>query len=364
MIILLSVTVFIILLYLAYPVWLAALPPVQDEENSGSQPIDGVSVVLLSYNGSHFLKEKIGFLLQELSAFKEYELIIIDDHSNDGSSEIIRDFAGNNKVKPIIKQERRGIPDSMNIAAKCAIYDHIVFCDQRQQLSEKVIRRLVEPFGDRRIGAVSACISDHDKAHCCSRIRAYENYVKCLESRTGNLIGVYGPLYAIRKSSYTPIPDDIILDDLYLSLKIMADSQVRIIKECLITDESHLALNDYHRARRYTDGFIQLAGEKGLISGLSTRQKIMLTWHKYLRLLIPVLMLTSYASMGIMSIREKAYFIPFIIITAYALILPLPLKLKLHTSLKNILKINVFYFFAILEAGISQIIPKKNLTHK
>jgi glycosyltransferase involved in cell wall biosynthesis len=362
MIILLSVTAFIILLYLAYPVWLAMNSPVKEDCGDGNKTIEGVSLALLSFNGSHYLKEKIEFLLKELSVFKACELIIIDDHSEDGSREILEAFLENKNITLFIKEVHKGIPDSMNLAVKIAKYDYIVFCDQRQHLSVNIIKRLVEPLNMNNIGAVSACISDHDKSHYCSRIRSYENYIKCQESRTGNLIGVYGPLYAIKKSCYSPIPEYIILDDLYLSLKILAGSQVKLMKECLITDENPSLLNDYQRAKRYILGFLQLINERGLISRLSARQKIMLIWHKYLRLLIPVLLLTSYACLGIMSFREEFYFILFIIITVFACILLLPARMKIHYMLNILLKTNIFYFFAILEVGISHFILRKSLS--
>jgi glycosyltransferase involved in cell wall biosynthesis len=362
MIILLSVTAFIILFYLAYPVWLAMNSPVKEIDDNGNNAIDGVSLVLLSFNGSHYLKEKIDFLIMELSAFKEYELIIIDDYSEDGSREIIEEFLENKNIRLILKEQHKGIPDSMNRAVESAKHDCIVFCDQRQYLSENIIKRLVELLKMNNIGAVSACISDHDKSNYCSRIRSYENHIKCLESRTGKLIGVYGPLYAIKKSCYSVIPEYIILDDLYLSLKILSNNQVRIIKECLITDENPSILNDYQRAKRYILGFLQIVNEKGLISRLNFRQKIMLTWHKYIRLLIPVLLLTSYAGIGIMSFNEGSYLIPFMIISVFGLILLLPSKFKIHARLKNLMKINIFYFFAIFEVGFSCFILRKRIS--
>jgi poly-beta-1,6-N-acetyl-D-glucosamine synthase len=361
MIILLSVTAFIILLYLAYPVWLTMRLPVKDFDDDAIKSIDGVSLVLLSFNGSQYLKEKIDFLLKELTVFNAYELIIIDDHSEDGSREVLEEFLENINIRLFIKEQHKGIPDSMNRAVQNAKYDYIVFCDQRQQLSTNIINRLVEPLKMNNIGAVSACISDHDKSHFCSRIRGYENYIKCLESRTGSLIGVYGPLYAIKKSCYSLIPEYIILDDLYLSLKILTYTKIKIMKECLITDENPSILNDYNRAKRYIHGFLQLINEPGLINRLSTRQKIMLTWHKYIRLLIPVLLLTSYACMGVLSFNEEFYLIPFNIITVFAFLLFLPARLRIHHRLKNLLKINIFYFFAILEVGIRHFILRKSL---
>ena len=351
MVLLFSFTALVILLYLAYPLWLACLKPVNEIPVENPQPVECVSLILLSYNGGQFLKEKIDFLLKELSAFKDSELLVIDDCSNDGSREILGGFQGNHGIKIVQKEHHNGIPDSMNTAVGLAQFEYIVFCDQRQQLSENIIVKLLESFKDERVGAVSACISDHDKSHHFSWIRAYENHVKCMESKTGSLIGVYGPLYAVRKSRFSPIPNHIVLDDLYLSLRILANSQVRIMKECLVTDDSHAILNDYGRAKRYILGFLQLMNEKGIVSALNTKQRVMLYWHKYLRLHIPLLLLASYLGTGIMSFFNPSYINPFIIITVLMILLSLPAKFSFHLKLKNMLKINAFYLVAFIEVN-------------
>jgi biofilm PGA synthesis N-glycosyltransferase PgaC len=359
MVILLGITAFIILLYLAYPLWLATIPSAKTGEAPGGSLVESVTLVYLSYNGHQYLEEKITALLKELYVFKDFEMIIIDDHSDDGSVEILNKFKGQRNVHLILKAQRTGIPDSMNLAVAMAGYEHIIFCDQRQELSENILPRLLRALESSETGAVSACISEHDKSHCCSRIRSYENYVKCLESRAGSLIGVYGPLYAIKKSCYFPIPNNIILDDLYLSLKILAGKQVRIMKECLITDEKPSVLYNYQRAKRYVRGFIQIAKSKGLFSELSRQQVIMLIWHKYLRLFIPVLLVASYVSAGIASISDEAYRVPFIAATALFLLLSLPARIKIHARLKNLARINFFYFFAIFEVGFHHFFLRK-----
>lgn len=351
MIILISFTAFVVMVYLAYPLWLAVQSPVKDVGVEKGADIDKVSLVLLSFNGSRFLKKKIEFLLNELKDFKEYELIIIDDNSQDGSFEIINEYVNSQQVRIILKKDHKGIPDSMNRAAELATHEVIVFSDQRQQLSVDSIKKLMEPFRDGRVGAVSACISDHDKSRHFSWIRSYENHVKYMESRTGSLIGVYGPLYAIRKECYSPVPDHIQLDDLYLSLKILAKKQVRIMTECLITDESPAELNDYQRARRYISGFLQIMHEKGLVRELTVKQKIMLMWHKYLRLHIPLLFLVSYMGIGVSGFFNPVYLYSFIILTFLLIILALPAKFQLFLKLKNLLKINLFYLFAFIDVN-------------
>lgn len=354
-----GITAFLILLYFIYPLWLMMLTPYQTENEIISGDINGISLVLLSYNGQQYLKGKIDFLLKELSVFQHYELIIIDDNSSDGSKSIIDNFRNTENIRIITKNEHKGIPHTMNMAVENAIYDTIVFCDQRQDLSGNIIQRLVEPLRFSHIGAVSACISHIDKGQCCSTFRKHENFIKSKESSNGSLIGVYGPLYALKKECYTNIPGYIILDDLYLSLRILKSKQIRILEDCRIIDEDPSVLYDYKRIRRYLYGFLQLLKEKGLFSHLNNKQLIMLLWHKYLRLLIPFFLFISYIGAGIMGIINSEYLIPFGILTVIGIIALLPAVSGIQLRLKRIVKINFYYFIALVDVIINQILFSK-----
>jgi glycosyltransferase involved in cell wall biosynthesis len=333
------------------------------EEETGSEEISGVSLIYLSYNGADFLQEKINFLLKELSFFEKYELIIIDDDSADKSQEIINSFNDNQFIRIILKSEQRGIPHSMNIGVNAAEFEHIVFCDQRQDLSDNIISRLLVPFKNKKVGAVSSCISPLDKENRFSMIRAYENFIKIQEGKTGNLIGVYGPLYAIKKKCYTEIPDKIILDDLYLTLKILRSNQVWFLKECQIFDEHASLLYNYQRTKRYLQGFLQLIAEKELISQLKTKQMIMLFWHKYFRLFIPVLLFLMYLCFAFTCIGSFKNTVVFLIITAFAIISILRSTVKIRGSLMKFIRINFLYFIALAELFFVSFIYKKLISN-
>ena len=235
--VILIITTLVILLYFSYPIWLKMLARKKVKEETVYREINGVSLILLSYNGKEYLEEKIKILLDEIKVFPGHELIIVDDKSTDGSQSLINQFKDEEGVRIVLKERHRGIPHTMNLAVALARYDCLVFCDQRQGSSREILHKLVEPLGHENIGAVSACIADVDRAGCSSVIRRYENFLKREESNAGSLMGVYGPLYAIRKSCYSPIPERIILDDLYLSLRVMATKNISIKEECQIYDE-------------------------------------------------------------------------------------------------------------------------------
>jgi len=105
MILIFVLTAFLILLYLAYPLCLLLFYSSNSSKEKEIDRINSVSLILLSYNGKKYLKDKIEFLINELSCFQNYELIIIDDNSTDGSIEILNNIKDTNNVKIIFKTE-------------------------------------------------------------------------------------------------------------------------------------------------------------------------------------------------------------------------------------------------------------------
>ena len=99
MLIIFYITAFLIILYLLYPLWLLVLEQSSYTTENNSPGINSVSLILLSYNGKQYLTEKIDFLIKELSNFKDWELIIIDDCSIDGSFDLINNFRNINGIK-------------------------------------------------------------------------------------------------------------------------------------------------------------------------------------------------------------------------------------------------------------------------
>lgn len=72
-----------------------------------------VSVIMPSYNHEKFISEGVESVLGQ--TFKNFELIIIDDQSTDGSQQIIEEFAQkDNRIKKIFHQKNLGIAKTIN----------------------------------------------------------------------------------------------------------------------------------------------------------------------------------------------------------------------------------------------------------
>jgi len=322
-------------------------------DETKAEEINSISVILLSYNGMQYLNEKINFLIRELSAFDLKELIIIDDHSIDGSGKLLANFRNIENVRVVFNGKHRGIPFLMNLGIANAKYETVIFCDQRQVLSEGIVNKIVEPLKYKDIGAVSGCISDMDKENHCSVIRRHENFLKLKESSAGSLIGVYGPFYAIKKQCYSRIPENIILDDLYLSLKILKSKKVVLRDDCQISDDCFSDLYDYKRTRRYLAGLLQILRDTSILKELNLKHLTMLIWHKYLRLLIPVSLFLIYITLGLKVFQAIEFQIFYSFFTFAIILAILPFKFLSFLKLRNIIRLNVFYFIALIDLIIT-----------
>lgn len=355
---LLLITSGIILLCLSYPVFVMACPVFKSTAPGKKDMKQAVSLILITYNGIDCLREKIVCLYRELRYFDEFELIVIDDNSTDGTREQLESLKDIYGFRLILKNEHRGIPHSMNLGAQLARYDLLIFCDQRQKCSENILREIIAPLQFEEVGAVSGYISSLDSENHRSILREIENFIKKQESKAGCLIGVYGPLYAIRKGCYEEIEKDIILDDLYLSLKILATKKIVLVENCKITDNDFLTLYDFKRSQRYLKGFFQLLVCKDLVKPLPARIKVMLIWHKYVRLLIPPLLFLCYLGAAILSFDHPSAAIIFISLTGLFLISLAGRKMAIFHNLNTVLRVSVFYFISLISMAIHRMSPK------
>lgn len=98
---------------------------VNDEHQYG-RPL--LSVILPIYNGEKYLVEAIESVL--LQTYTNFELIIIDDASTDGSLKILESYLQRDSRIQVISRENRGLPATLNEAVDNSQGKYIVRMDQ------------------------------------------------------------------------------------------------------------------------------------------------------------------------------------------------------------------------------------------
>ena len=87
-----------------------------------------VSIIMPNYNGERFLPETLESVLNQ--TYANWELLIVDDCSTDGSREIIASYADKDaRVRPVFLEENSGAAQARNIALLAAKGRWIAFLD-------------------------------------------------------------------------------------------------------------------------------------------------------------------------------------------------------------------------------------------
>jgi cellulose synthase/poly-beta-1,6-N-acetylglucosamine synthase-like glycosyltransferase/peptidoglycan/xylan/chitin deacetylase (PgdA/CDA1 family) len=113
-----------------------------------------VSVIVPAYNEKECIANTLKSLAQSTHPI---EIIVVDDGSTDGTSEIARsaaDSLGMSNVR-VIRQENAGKPAALNNGVRSASYEIVVMMDGDTVFEADTVRQLVQPFADPEVGAVA-----------------------------------------------------------------------------------------------------------------------------------------------------------------------------------------------------------------
>src|SRR3989338_2429905 len=84
-----------------------------------------VSVVIPTYNRAVRVKNAIDSVLSQTAA--DYEIVVVDDGSTDGTADIIHSTYGSKVI--LIEQENKGVSAARNTGVRAARGDLIAFLD-------------------------------------------------------------------------------------------------------------------------------------------------------------------------------------------------------------------------------------------
>ena len=127
----------------------------------------------------------------------------------------------------------------------------------------------------------------------------YEKFIRLHESRAGSTVGATGAIYAIRRALFEPIPNDTILDDVLIPLRIVRRGySVQFEPEARAFQAvSATAHQEFVRKLRTIAGTFQLfARERWLLNPLQNPLWFETVSHKGLRLVLPVLHAALFAA--------------------------------------------------------------------
>jgi cellulose synthase/poly-beta-1,6-N-acetylglucosamine synthase-like glycosyltransferase len=299
--------------YVGYPLlaWARAVMHAPSVSRIPSEPV--VTVVVVAFNEAQRIERRIENLLALDYPREKLEIVIASDGSSDQTVARAKYFeAVGVRVLPF--DIRRGKAAVLNDVVPSARGEIVVLADARQRFDDGTLRALVADFGDPRVGAVSGELVIRSRANeSGSTIAAgasfywqYEKFIRRNESRANSTVGATGAVYAIRRDLFERMPDDTLLDDVLIPLKIISRGY-RVIFEPGARAYDLAAgspRQEFVRKVRTIAGTFQLfAREPWLFNPFRNSVWFETLSHKGLRLLTPLLhAVILIANIGLMSI--------------------------------------------------------------
>lgn len=191
---------------------------------SWGQPVtEPASVIVPAYNE----RECIADTVRSLAASDHpVEVIVVDDGSTDGTADIVDELRLGNVM--VIRKPNGGKPSALNTGIAHAAHDLIVTVDGDTVFQPDTVRRLVQPFADLRVGAVSGNTKVANRKKLVGRWQHIEYVVGFnVDRRVYDILHcmptVPGPVGAFRRAALIRVDgvsDDTLAEDTDLTMAL------------------------------------------------------------------------------------------------------------------------------------------------
>ncbi len=195
-------------------------------------PVDlpRVAIIFAAHNEEAVIAARLDNLVRLDYPTDKLQVLIGSDASTDATDRIVADYAAQYGFIQLVRfDQRTGKAPILNHLVERSNAEIIVLTDADVLFAPDILRHLVAPFGDPGIGLVSARMlrtSEHATGFHSIETGFYsnENRLKYAEAvLCGMIMGADGACYALRRSLYTPFPNDRrISDDLLQTLQVAA----------------------------------------------------------------------------------------------------------------------------------------------
>jgi len=308
-------------IYIFYPLLilvLAKLFPKSLKINENYEPL--VTIIIAAYNEENLIEDAIHSITKSDYPIDKIKIIVGSDGSTDKTVEKLIILSKIYKNLEFYEFPRIGKNKVLNELMKNVNTELVFYMDADVRLNRKSLKNLISKFSDNSIGAVISSMKIKENSGNTgkqgeTRYQNYEKLLRISESNLSSTVNSLGAFYGIRKSTYKPIPNELVCDDLFplynslLQRKRVIftdDEPVKEIRSKSLTDE-------FSRRIRLTAG--GLATVKECWQLLSPRYgwvSFFLWHHKLLRwftpfFLIILLILTLYLD------KESWLFMPVVI---------------------------------------------------
>jgi len=298
--------------FVGYPIVIGVLSRLLGRRTNKGDDQPPVSVVLVAYNESARIRERLENLLATDYPSDQLQIVVVTDGSSDDTPDIVRSFQDRG-VKLVAREERSGKAACLNAGLPEATGDIVVLCDARQKFALETIPNLVANFADERVGVVSGeLFIENSTSSVGGGVDIYwklEKFIRESEARLSSVIGATGAVYAIRRKLFQPIPADTLLDDVVIPMQIATQGhRVGFDPSAPAFDPQTTdpAREKRRKLRTLAGNYQMLFRYPGWLMPWRTGLWWQLLSHKYSRIFAPFFMLAMFVANAVLC-RQPIY---------------------------------------------------------
>ncbi len=186
-----------------------------------------VHIVIPVCNEEKVIKAKLNSILDSQYPINKMAIYIGLDNCTDATKSIITSTFTQSNIQLKEFTQRQGKPAVLNqliASIPSASESILILTDANVIFTPSTIFELVKYFKDEKIGLVDACIqSKNSNNNKEADYLSYETQIKKHESQLyGIILGPSGGCYAIRRSLFSAIPPNFLVDDFYIGFSIIS----------------------------------------------------------------------------------------------------------------------------------------------
>jgi len=291
---------FIAYTYLGYPLWLWIRSRWCRKPVRSGPYIPFLSIIMIVRNEEKVLPRKLRNLLDLNYPDESLEIVMVSDGSTDSTNQILSEHTANPRIRVILNPQQQGKAAGLNAAMSSVRGEIVVFTDARQQIEPDAIRVLVENFADPEIGCASGelMLGDPETGEAEQGMGVYwriEKAVRELESAVGSVVGATGAIYGVRRKLLVNVPDEAILDDVYIPMHVVRRG-ARVIfdpRARAWDSPDQGTAQEFTRKVRTLSGNYQLLQLAPWLLTSANPLRFQFVSHKVLRLVVPFALLAT-----------------------------------------------------------------------
>lgn len=215
--------------FVGYPLLMGiiALRAEPKQKNYAFTPF--VSIIVPAYDERSAIGRRIDNLLNLDYPDEEYEIIVVESGSTDGTHEIVEgtiEKRGNRHpmLKLLREEERRGKASAINLGKRHANGEIVLVTDANAVFEPDVLREMMPHFEDPKVGAVGGryIVSNPDNVHTSSESFYWdlEYIMRRGEAAVDSACLFHGEINAWRKDLIPEADTEIISEDLDMAIRI------------------------------------------------------------------------------------------------------------------------------------------------